>query len=59
MYPTAEVFWGEKAMDAALARGLMPVLSARDRNVVRLPRLQSISDPPRALGGGAGEDDDE
>jgi hypothetical protein len=46
-------------MDAALARGLMPVLSARDRNVVRLPRLQSISDPPRALGDGAGVDDEE
>jgi hypothetical protein len=38
----------------------MPVLSARDRNVVRLPRLQAISDPPRALGGVAsGDDDDE
>jgi len=59
MYPTAEVFWGQKAMDATLARGLMPVLSARDRNVVRLPRLQSISDPPRALGGGAAGGDDE
>jgi type VI secretion system protein ImpC len=60
MYPTAEVFWGQKAMDAVLARGLMPVLSARDRNVVRLPRLQAISDPPRALGGVAsGDDDDE
>ena len=51
MYPTAEVFWGERAADAALARGLMPVLSARDRNAVRLVRLQSIGDPPRALGG--------
>ncbi len=59
MYPTAEVFWGQKAMDAALARGLMPVLSARDRNAVRLVRLQSISDPPRALGGGAAGDNDE
>ena len=51
MYPTAEVFWGQRAADAALARGLMPLLSARDRNAVRLVRLQSIADPPRALGG--------
>ena len=59
MYPTAEVFWGQRAADAALARGLMPVLSARDRNAVRLVRLQSIADPPSALGGAAGDDDDE
>lgn len=61
MYPTAEVFWGERAADAALARGLIPALSARDRNAVRLVRLQSIGDPPRALGGGAdsGDEDDE
>ncbi len=50
MYPIAEAFWGQRAADAALSRGLMPVLSARDRNVVRLVRLQSIADPPRALG---------
>ena len=61
MYPTAEVFWGERAADAALARGLIPALSARDRNAVRLVRLQSIGDPPRALSGGAesGDEDDE
>jgi type VI secretion system protein ImpC len=49
MYPSAEAFWGERAADAALARGLTPLLCARDRNAVRLVRLQSISDPPRAL----------
>ncbi len=32
-----------------LKRGLMPVLSFRDRNAVRLLRLQSIADPPAAL----------
>jgi type VI secretion system protein ImpC len=57
MYPIAEAFWGQRAADAALSRGLMPVLSARDRNVVRLVRLQSIADPPRALGGDADDDD--
>jgi type VI secretion system protein ImpC len=59
MYPTAEVFWGERAADAVLARGLIPALSARDRNAVRLVRLQSIGDPPRALGGGADSGDDD
>ena len=51
MYPSTEVFWGQRAADAVLSRGLMPLLSARDRNAVRLVRLQSIADPPRALGG--------
>ena len=56
MYPTAEAFWGQRAADAALARGLMPVLSVRDRNAVRLVRLQSIADPPGALGDTASGD---
>src|SRR5262249_22088199 len=51
MVPSAEVFWGQRAADAALARGLVPLLSARDRNAVRLVRLQSIADPPGALRG--------
>jgi hypothetical protein len=50
MYPTAEVFWGQRAAEAVLARGLTPLLGARDRNVVRVVRLQSITDPPSALG---------
>jgi predicted component of type VI protein secretion system len=58
MYPSAEVFWGQRAAEAALSRWLMPVLSARDRNAVRLVRLQSIADPPCALGGGAAPRDD-
>jgi type VI secretion system protein ImpC len=49
MYPIAEVLWGQRAADAALARGLMPMVGARDRNVVRVVRRQSIADPPRAL----------
>ncbi len=56
MYPSAEVFWGQRAADAALARGVMPLVSVRDRNVVRLARLQSIADPARALGDGAADD---
>jgi len=58
MYPLAEVFWGQRAAEAALARGLTPVLGARDRNLARVVRLQSITDPPSALGDGPGGDDD-
>jgi hypothetical protein len=58
MYPLTEVFWGQRAADAALARGLTPVLGARDRNVARIVRLQSITDPPSALGDGPGVGDD-
>jgi type VI secretion system protein ImpC len=50
MYPSAEVFWGQRAADAALSRGLVPLLCARNRNAVRLARQQSVADPPRALG---------
>jgi type VI secretion system protein ImpC len=45
----AEVFLGQRAVDATLARGIMPLESARDRGVVRMVRLQSIADPPGAL----------
>jgi hypothetical protein len=46
MYPPAELFWGERAVAAALARGLIPLMGSRDRNAVRLPALRSIADPP-------------
>ena len=58
MYPSAEVFWGQRAADAALARGLAPLLCSRNRNAVRLVRLQSIADPPSALAAGAPSDAD-
>jgi hypothetical protein len=51
MQPSAEVFWSERAATAVMMRGLMPVMSQRDRNAVRVVRLQSIADPPSALGG--------
>src|SRR6185295_11722681 len=44
MYPSAEVFWSERAATDVMMRGLMPVLSQRDRNSVRVVRLQSIAD---------------
>ena len=47
--PCAEEWLSEKAADAILARGLMPVLSVRGRDSVLLVSLRSISDPARAL----------
>ena len=51
MQPCAEVCLGERAMQAILGRGLMPFLSHRNRNAVRLARFQSIAEPPTALAG--------
>jgi type VI secretion system protein ImpC len=59
MYPNAEVFWGQRAADAAIARGLVPLLCSRNGNAVRLVRVQSIADPPLALGAGASADADD
>lgn len=49
--PCAEVLLSERAATTILDRGIMPLLSFRDRNAVRLIRFQSIADPPAALGG--------
>jgi len=38
---------GERLLDA----GIMPILSIRGRNAVKLPRIQSIADPPAPLRG--------
>lgn len=47
--PCAEEWIGERAGLAMLERGVIPLLSRRDRNSVRLLRLQSLSDPPQDL----------
>jgi type VI secretion system protein ImpC len=47
----AEVFLPERAADAILQRGLMPLMSFKNRNMVRLVRFQSIADPPGPLSG--------
>jgi type VI secretion system protein ImpC len=49
LQPGAEVCLSERAIDAILARGVMPVVGFKDRDVARLVRLQSIADPPTAL----------
>lgn len=49
--PCAELLLGENAGQAMLERGLMPLLSYRNRNAVRLLRWQSIAEPAAALQG--------
>ncbi|MBI4241705.1 MAG: type VI secretion system contractile sheath large subunit [Candidatus Rokubacteria bacterium] len=51
MTPCAEVFLTERAADAILSQGVMPLLSRRDSNAARLLRFQSVADPPAALSG--------
>lgn len=51
LQPCAEVAFGERTADAILQRGLMPLLSWKDRDLVRLYRFQSIADPMTALAG--------
>ncbi len=51
MMACAEVFLTERAAEAMLDRGLMPLISYRNRNAVRLMRFQSIAEPCKALAG--------
>jgi predicted component of type VI protein secretion system len=51
LQPCAEVLLSERAGEAILSRGLMPLLSYKNRNAVRLMRFQSIADPSRPLSG--------
>ena len=43
MQPGAEVLLGERAINAILAHGLMPILGHRQRNAVRLARFQLLA----------------
>jgi type VI secretion system protein ImpC len=47
----AELYPSERAAEAILGRGLMPLVSLRNRNAARLLRFQSLADPPAALAG--------
>ncbi len=57
LLPCAEVLLGERAVDALLSRGLMPLISHRDRNAIRVPRFQSIASPAAPLAGHWGRED--
>lgn len=49
MTPCSEVCLTQRASDAILGHGIMPLMSFRNRNAVRLARFQSVADPPAAL----------
>lgn len=49
--PCGEVVLGDRAAEAILARGLIPVLSASGSDAVQLPCLQSLAATPGPLAG--------
>ena len=51
LMPCAEVLLSERTGEVMLGRGVMPLLSYRNRNAVRVLRFQSIADPLTALSG--------
>lgn len=51
MQACAENFLSERAGEAILAQGLMPLLSFKNRNAARLLRSQSLASPPQPLSG--------
>lgn len=51
MQAATEVLLGERAVQAVLAQGLMPVLGHRQRHALRLARFQSLAEPVTALAG--------
>ncbi len=55
LQPATETLLGERAMQAILARGLMPLLGHRQLNAVRLARFQSLAEPATALAGAWGQ----
>jgi type VI secretion system protein ImpC len=51
MQPCTECWLTEEGWQAVLARGVMPIVSVRGRNAVRLVRVQSMADPALPLAG--------
>jgi type VI secretion system ImpC/EvpB family protein len=49
MKPCAEVFLSERTARVIQERGIIPLLSVRDKNAITIPGLQSISVPPATL----------
>ena len=54
LQPCAEVCLSDKAMEKILNQGIMPFISHRSSNIVRLPRFQSVAEPLKALAGPCG-----
>ena len=49
--PCAEVLLTDRAADLILEKGLMPLLTLKDQDVIRLARFQSIAEPLKPLAG--------
>ena len=49
--PCAETLLGQRAAEKIMDKGLMPLLSFLNQDMVRLGRFQSIADPPGRLAG--------
>jgi type VI secretion system protein ImpC len=49
--PCAEVVFTEQAAEAIIEKGIMPLLSYKNQDRVRLARFQSLADPPTNLPG--------
>jgi len=49
--PCAEVLLTEDAAERIVEEGLIPMVSFKDGDLVRVVRFQSIAEPPRALAG--------
>jgi type VI secretion system protein ImpC len=51
LQPCAEALLTDEAVERILEKGLMPLVSSKGRDLVRLARFQSIAQPPHALAG--------
>ncbi|MCF6281480.1 MAG: type VI secretion system contractile sheath large subunit [Candidatus Polarisedimenticolaceae bacterium] len=51
LLPGAEALLSERAGEAIMQQGLIPLLSYRNRNMVRVLRFQSVADPLTSLAG--------
>jgi len=49
--PCAEVLLTERAAEIILDKGFMPLLTLKNRDLIRLGRFQSLTDPPSPLAG--------
>ncbi|MBM4330020.1 MAG: hypothetical protein FJ117_02150 [Deltaproteobacteria bacterium] len=49
--PCAEVLLTERAAEIILDKGFMPLLSLKNRDIIRQARFQSLTDPPSPLAG--------
>jgi len=49
--PCAEVLLSERAADAIMSKGVMPLLSLKGADTIRLARFQSVAEPASALNG--------